>query len=289
MTQLDEQKFAEEYGWAYSFFRSQPELYKLLKQAVDPKNDWTEGTFQAKVRETGWYRTHADSVRKYQLLKSQDPATLNQRRAQLIAQLRDAAGEMGAVMSGATLGKVAENALMYSWNDAQLRDTLSQYVRATNTVYGGAAADTTQKINQLAYRNGVRISAPTREGWAQHIASGAMTLQSVEALIRKQAKTLAPAYADAIDAGQDLIDIASPYIEAKAKILEKAPSSIDLWDNDVRSALSAKGADGKPASKSLWQFEQDMRANPEWTKTKNAQDNLNAVGLKVLRDMGVMA
>ena len=287
MAALDEQKFAEEYGWALSFFKSNKELYGLLRQAV--KGDWNAETFQAKIRETGWFRKSAESVRKYQLLRSQDPATLAQRRAQLISQLRDAAGEMGATMSGSTLSKVAENALMYSWNDSQIRDTLSQYVHATNTVYKGEAADTTQKINQLAYRNGVRISAETRESWAQKIAAGDTTIQSVEAAIRNQAKALAPAYADAIDAGQDLIDIASPYIESKAKILEKSPSSIDLWDNDIRSALSAKGADGKPASKSLWQFEQDMRSSPEWMTTKNAQDNLNSVGLKVLKDMGVMA
>lgn len=282
MPNLNEQKFAEDYGFAYAFLKSSPEIYKLFKNAV--ATNMAPAAFVSKLQETEWYRKHSESWRKYQLLKGSDPATLAQRKSQLISQLRDSAAEMGSLPSADILSRIADNALMFEWNDAQLRDVLSGYVRSTHGVFSGAAQDTSQQLHQIAWKNGLKFSPATYESWAQKVAGGSENLQHIQALIRNQAKTLAPAYADALDNGQDLFDVASPYIQAKARILEKNPADIDLFDNDIRQALSGKDTQGKPASQSLWQFEQSMRARPEWTKTKNAQDSLNAAAHRVISD-----
>ena len=214
---------------------------------------------------------------------------MTQRRAQMVAQVTDAAAQMGASIPSKKLNAIAEQALMLNWNDSQLKNAMGGYVHAVNGVYNGSAATDVDALRQTAWRNGVSVSGATMQSWAQQIAMGNANTQFYKDYIKKQAKSLAPAYADELDAGMDLYDIAQPLMEAKAKILEMNPSDIDLNDKDIRSALSSTGTDGKPATMSIWQFEQKMRKDPAWLRTQNAQDSFMSVGKKVLSDMGLGA
>jgi hypothetical protein len=40
-------------------------------------------------------------------------------------------------------------------------------------------------------------------------------------------------------------------------------------------------------AKPLWQFENELRSDPRWKKTQNAQDSLMQVGHQVLADFGL--
>jgi hypothetical protein len=161
---------------------------------------------------------------------------------------------------------------MFGWNDNQIRDTLSSYVHTMNGVYNGQAGADSDQLKQTAWRNGIRVPSATIQSYVQSIAAGKTSVNYYQDLIRKQAKTLAPGFSDQIDSGMDLWDIASPYMQAKASLLQQDPAKIDLFDADVRQALSAKGADGKPTSMSLWEFEDKVRQNPEYMKTDTARD-----------------
>lgn len=275
---------AAQYGWALSFLKSDPTLYNVFKQAV--VGTWTPDKFVAMLKNTPWWKKNSESVRQYSYLKATDPATFNARLAALTAQVRDAGQAMGANMSNVQLNRVAQNALMFGWNDAQLRDALSGYTKAVNGVYRGAAASNADSLRQTAWRNGINLSGPTLDAWSQSIAAGENTVQYYQDTIRRQAKTLAPGYSSELDAGMDLYDVANAYIQSKAKILELNPADIDLFDKDVRAALSSKDSKGNPTSKSLWQFEQELRQDPRWLKTQNAQDSSMSVGRQVLRDFG---
>lgn len=286
MPALSEQEMAENFGWALAVLRSDKSLYAVFKQAV--KGNWAADRFAAAVKNTTWFKQNAEQVRAYQLLKATDPATLNARRGQLLAQMRDAARQMGAQPSEKTLRRISENALMYGWNDNQIRDTLSVYVRAVNGQYHGAAGNDAEAIRQTAWRNGVRLAPQTIQGWVKGISSGSQTVEFYQRRIRALAKSLAPGYAAELDGGMDLMDIAAPLVQAKSKLLEMNPADIDLFDDDIRSALSARTKDGKPATTSLWEFEQRMREKPQYWKTQGAQDQASAIGKKVLSDMGFL-
>lgn len=283
---LSQEELASQYGFALSFMRQDKSLYALFQQAV--KENMSTAKFTAKLRETPWYKKNGESVRQYQLLQSTDPATLGARRSQLLAQIQDMAGQMGAVIPAKNLTTIAESALKLNWNDSQLRNSLSGYVKAYNGVYTGAASTSVEDLRQTAWRNGVNLSSATLQSYAQAIAAGKVNVDYYKNLIRKQASSLAPGYADELANGMDLYDIGNSFIQSKAKILEMNPADIDLFDPDVRSALSGTTKDGKPSSTSLWQFEQQLRQKPEWLKTNNAQDQTMGVAHKVLMDMGLM-
>lgn len=284
MPKISAQEMAENYGFALAFLKSDKSLHHLFNQAV--AGTWSAEKFVAKLKNTSWYKHNGEAARNYFLLKKTDPATFQQKRNNTYAQIKDAARGLGANVSSKTLARITENALQFGWNDAQIRDTLSGYVKATNGVYHGQAGNDVQSLKQVAYKNGIHLSNSTLEGWTQSIAKGNNTAEYYQQHIRAMAKSLAPSFGQQLDAGIDLSDIASPYIESKAKILEVDPANIDMFDKDIRGALSSTTADGKPGSKSLWQFEQDMRKSPAWLKTQNAQDSTMSVAKKILSDFG---
>lgn len=284
MPELSKSEMAEQFGFALAFLKSDKSLWKLFNDAV--KGDWDAARFQAKLKNTSFYKKNSESARNYDLLRTTDPASFNQQRTQLRAQIHDAAATMGADMSGNQLTRITQNAMKFGWNDSQIRDTLGQYVKAVNGVYRGEAGQNIQQVMSTAYKNGIKLSPQTRQKWAQSISMGNNSASFYEQQVRNMAKSLAPSYADQLQAGLDLMDIASPYIESKAQILEMNPADIDLFDKDIRGAMSGISKDGKPTSKSLWQFEQDMRKSPAWLKTKNAQDSTMSVAKQVLTDMG---
>lgn len=284
MPKLSQSELAQSYGFALAFLKQDKSLWKLFSAAV--KDDWPPPKFVAELRNISWYKKNGETVRQYQLLKSTDPATLRQRRLALNAEIGDAANQMGAVMSAKAVSTVTENALMFGWNDAQLRNVLATYVKQVNGMYQGASGDALEDIRQTAYRNGVRLSKGSEQAWMKNIAEGGQTSEFFQRRVRQLAKSVAPGFAEELDAGMDLWDIADSYMQSKAKILEVDPATIDLFDNDIRGALSGTTKDGKPATKSLWQFEQEMRKKPAWLKTQNAQDSVMSVAKKVLTDFG---
>jgi hypothetical protein len=74
-----------------------------------------------------------------------------------------------------------------------------------------------------------------------------------------------------------------------SNILEIDPNTIGLNDVYVNQALTGLNAEGKPSTKPLWQFEQDLRKDPRWNFTKNAQDSLMNTTRKVLQDFGLVS
>lgn len=290
-TQAEAAELAQTYGFAYAFLQSDPDLKRIFEQAVngDGKNDpgnWTAAKFIAMLRGTNWYKKNAESVRQYQLLKTSDPSTFAARSAARVSLLADQAAKVGAVISSSQLKLMADHAMMFDWNDNQIADNLAGYVKATNGVYNGQAGTDVGNLKQTAWRNGVNISDAAINSFAQQIAAGTGSVGYYQQYIRNMAKTTAPGYADQIDAGMDLYDVADPYRQSMAKILEINPNDIDLSDATLRGAMSTTTADGKPSTKSLWQFETELRKDPRWLQTNNARDGLMSVAHGVLQNFG---
>jgi hypothetical protein len=285
-THLTAQQLAENYGYAWSFLKQHGDVWKVFQAAV--KNNYSADKFKAAIRGTNWYKTTADSVRQYQIQVASDPKTVAAKQASIMAQMADSANAMGAVVSSSIMQKLAKSALMYNWNESQIRSQLSTYVTAKNGIFNGQAGTDAESLGQLAWRNGIKLAPSTLQSWVKSIEGGKTNVAYYTQYLRNQAKALAPGFSNQLDGGMDLYDIASPYLQAKAQILEMDPSALDLFDPDVRQALSAKDSAGKPTSLSLWQFEQNMRMKPEYMKTTTARDQAYGIAHKVLNDFGFM-
>ena len=105
-------------------------------------------------------------------------------------------------------------------------------------------------------------------------------LESNINLINLQAKTYYPALADKIDKGFTVKQLLTPYLNSRANILEEDADSIDLKElQDV--AKDPKGLMG------LYDYEVSLRKNPKWRFTKNAQDQLGALGRDLTKLFGL--
>jgi hypothetical protein len=130
--------------------------------------------------------------------------------------------------------------------------------------------------------NGLKITPDSLYKTALDSALDPNKLKSNLDLIRIQAKTIFPALSDKIDAGYTVKQLLSPYLQARATILEEDPDLIDI------STLSDVASDTTKGLKSLYDYQISLRNDPKWSYTKNAQDSLSTAALSLAETFGLV-
>lgn len=143
-------------------------------------------------------------------------------------------------------------------------------------------------IKNLAYDNGIKLSDNDATSYANKIVAGLVDENTVYNTIRESAASAFPSLADKIKAGLDLKSLASPYIQSMSDILEIPDTAIDLFDPQIRSAMAFTLPDGKVGTKSIYDFEKDLRKDDRWQYTNKAREQAASVATTVLRDFGFM-
>lgn len=124
---------------------------------------------------------------------------------------------------------------------------------------------------------------------ANSIASGKQNLEYFHQDLMNQAAQAYPVYGNQIKAGLSLRSIAAPYINTLSGLLETTPDQLDLSAPTgdgamIRKALQGNGID---TPTSLTDFATQVRQDPRWAKTLNAQNDVEATAHKILTDFGV--
>lgn len=283
---LSAQDFADQYGFAYGFLKTQPELWGIFQEAV--KGGWSTAEFQAKIQGTAWWRAHSDQTRKWDELVKTDPAEASQQRKNAAAHIQQAATAAGASLSSSTLAKLTESYLRFGWTDDLLKQTLGSYVTPkSGGVYGGQAFKDQEAIQQYIGAMGVPWSQKTIGQYVQRIATGADSLEEVTALVKSYAKSMYPSLAPYIDKGMTVKDLADPYIQTMSQTLEMDPASITLRDPWIQKGLQSKDGKGQLTQMPLWQFQEQIRTDPRWDKTQNATDAAFSMVRKIGQDWGM--
>lgn len=285
---LSSAELAEQYGFVSGFLNSNSELKKLFQQAV--AGGWSADKFQAKMRNTKWWKTHSKDEREYLLQLKADPATAKQQMnaAQIkVAQLAKQMGLTGKQLSGANMQSYAYLMVAKGYDEAMIRNLMGQKLTLSSTSHTGEAGEAWDQLSGYAYSMGVKFADTWMATRVKNIMSGKATQQDVKNELANLAKAQFPQWTKQIDAGQTVADIANPYMSSMSQILELPSGSINLFDPTIKKALNYTnpGTLAKEA-KPLWQFENELRADPRWKQTKNAQDSLFQVGHQVLADFG---
>lgn len=161
LPKLDKEALAAEYGWAYSFLKSIPEVGAIFDSYV--KENWDKGKFQAKLRETKWWQENSDTMRQAQQEKMTDPATYNAKIEAAKVQIQQLAAEMGAMVPTDKLAKFAEQAIQTGLDDALMRNILGQYVTFTDkATLTGRAGMFERAMKEYAYQQGVTLDKQDR-------------------------------------------------------------------------------------------------------------------------------
>lgn len=282
---INPQQLAEQYGWAYSFLNSVPELKQLFQEAV--ANSWDDTRFQAAITASKWYQTNSESARNAQVQKVIDPATYAQQVAQAKTEIMVQAAAEGASLSDSLASTIASQQITYGWNSDQVNQALAQYIKvAASGGFGGVAGQNAMSLNELAHNNGVSLSPQTMQNLLQNVASNKTSVEDVQGLIRNMAASKFPALQKQIAAGENVSDLASSYTNAMQNTLETGPGSANLDNPLIQRALNGLDQAGQPTGMSVTDFQRLLRSQPQWAQTQNAQDSTMAAAHAILSSFG---
>lgn len=282
---LSPEEMAGQYGWAYSFLNSDPSLKTLFGEAVS--GSWAVDKFQAKLRETDFWKNNSATARQQLQLKQSDPATWSANLDAAKVKIQQLAATAGASLTDKQLSDIADQSLMFGMDDAAINNVLGGYVDYIGGTLKGAAGAFEHNMRQYADSMGVDLNDQAIKNQAALMIRGLTTQQDFQGFVQQQATSLFPAYADQIKAGVTVKNIANPYVQTMAQTLEMNPNAITLKDPTIMSALNGMSQDGKPTGKSLVDFQDSLRADPRWRSTKQTQDKTMSIGSSILKAWGL--
>ena len=152
----------------------------------------------------------------------------------------------------------------------------------------GPAGQYFVNVKNFAANNGIMLSDDAARSYAFGIASGKLSEDTAISTIRESASNAFPSLGDKIKAGVNVKTLADPYIQSMSNILEIPSTGIDLFDPKIRGALSYTLPDGKVGTKSIYDFEKELRQDPRWQFTNNAREQASSIASTVLKDFGFM-
>ena len=285
---INQQTLAEQFGYALTVLKSDPDLNTLFTNAVAQGYDRTR--FNAELMNTGWYKAHGEAWRNATALKSVDPATYATKLAQSKASIGTQAAAMGAAMSPSTLAQMADTALMFGWDANQIQASMGTYVTYVKGDLLGQAGQWDTELRAFGADNNIKFG--TQSAWIQtnlqSVSEGKQTFNDVKNKVRDMAISAYPHLADRLRQGETVATIAEPYKQSMGTILELNPESLSLSDPKIRKALDSRNKNGAPVMQTLYDFETGLRQDSRWLSTKNAQDATMGTAHKVLQDLGLV-
>jgi LysM repeat protein len=174
------------------------------------------------------------------------------------------------------------------WLDTKIKTDLQIGKQEVNklAVPEGPSGKYFVDFKNFAAKNGIMLSNQAATDYANKAVAGTLDENTIYNTIRESAASAFPQLADKIKAGIDLKTLADPYIQSMSNILEVPYTSIDLFDPKIRGALSYTLPDGKVGTKSIYDFEKELRQDPRWQYTNNARQDVSNAAIKVLKDFG---
>lgn len=293
---IDQNELAANYGWALAVLRSDSELSKLFDRAVG--GSYSQARFVAELRNTKWYKSRSESVRQALVLQKADPAEYNRRVQRAKQAVADQYFAMtGRAMTDGTAAKLGQQAFMFGFNDAEIRDMVGNTAKSQTLMMkgglGGTLGEAERALRKAADDYGLDLSDTYIAGQLNDIARQKTDTTAVVNRFRQWAKSKYTAFADQLDQGETIKDIAEPYRQMMARTLEVSDQSISVNDKQIQKALMYRPTVGKkvgpPTPMTLSHFESDLKNDPRWDRTKNAQDAAMGVGKKVLQDLGFLS
>lgn len=292
---IDPEELAADYGWALSVLKSNPELNKIFNDAV--AHTYSPAMFTAKLRATKWYQSRSEAQRQNEVLRKADPQEWSRRLQKASASISDQYYAMtGKKLDPKRAAAYGTSSLMLGWSDAEIGDQVGNMVTAQTLMkqgLGGTLGQAEQQLRQAAEDYGLDFSQGALASQLNNIARQTTDVTAIVDNYRNTAKSKYAAYADQLDQGMTMRDIAEPYKQMMAKTLELSDKSLTINNPAIQQALTWRpppkgGKPSPPQGMALWQFEQNLKNDPRWNKTQNAQDSVMAAGRKVLADMGLL-
>lgn len=263
-----------------------PELQDIYNQAVS--GTWSTDKFIAAIQNSKWWSATSSTARQAFATMKADPATWNQNINNLQAQMQATASQLGVTLTPQQAQQIAVDAITngYDQNTAVLDQKMADFLKpASGNHFGGQAGSYEDQIRQSMMDLGVFMPETQLDSQIKQIVAGKQSVQGVTAQLRTQASSMYPAYSNQINSGMNLSDISAPYVQRAQQLLEQGPGSVNTQTPLIKSALQYT-QDGTPTAMPMYDFEKQVRQDPRWLSTDNAQDSFMSNAHQVLVNFG---
>ncbi len=282
----DRNKLKAEYMWWFQMAENDPtgSFKKMLQEfqtlLTDPK---AEGAFQnadeaaswmtREMNENEWWRSLTKEERESYREQYNPETAANyldnvQDRSDLVA---NRARILGFDIDPGKLQEIAVQAQREGWTDLEVDAALRPLVALDTDGYGGALGEASQNLSSWSSRNGFTIEQSSMDSMLASVAFGDKTIDQVKQELRQTYMLGAyPAWADQINAGIDIYDLASPYRSVAQRMLGR--SDLAMNDPIMQQMMQVQGADGSWTSRPLWEAERYIRNTDEWQGTDDAAE-----------------
>lgn len=268
-----------------------PEVGNLLSQAVDPNTTFSAQRFQAELQNTNWWRSRSQPVREWEILSNIDPGTAQSQRTSFIQQLFFMAEQMGVGLTYDQARWITEEALQagYDVNHPHVRQGLAKIVtHGMSPATFGVIPTYTQQIKALAKSDYfIPIRDADAQWYASRIASGAQTLEDVQAELQKKSISAFPHLQEELGTGKTMGEIFSGHINVISNELELSPTEIDLTNGQWFKVISTfDTTNGATRPLSLSETRTLARQDNRFWNTSNGRAMDSQMANNLLRQFG---
>jgi hypothetical protein len=290
-----QQIIQDEFGSMWDVYNDNPDVHKVIDQAVKEGwyNDQTKLT--ARLQNTNWFRTTESATRQYNIKKSTDPASLEADIAKGIEDLRAYGLKSGSgiVLSDASLRMLAENKIKFGWSDQQTSNAVGSESVATATSGGPQGTASLRQgsvsvgLRTIAYNYAQKVDPTMLDQWTTEILKGTKTEEQFTEQMKTQASQQYRSLAPQIDKGQDVKTAVSMYSNAAQNVLGIDPSTIDWTQDKWNTALNyqdPKTNEYRAMDSSEWN--RHLRSLPEWQNTDDAKQTYRSAAISIAKAFG---
>ena len=258
---------------AFASLMSIPEIADLLSQAADPNTGgWTQEQFALHLYTTNWWKSHSETEREWIKTQLIDPAKAAQMTRDTFQQVATESKLLGVSLDTNQLNLIAQGAISGGWSSQQIQSAIAGNAQQNQDRPGQIAATQTN-LQGIAAQYGLPMSPHTTFSWAQQIAQGKADQAGFTEYAKQQAKISHPYWERQLDQGITVRQLADPYIQQAAKLLEISPDSIDLSSHQWSNAFAQpnKAGEVKPMAMLDWQTHLMTQPAYGYDRTDNAR------------------
>ena len=189
------------------------------------------------------------------------------------------------------LDDLARRSYLEGWDENDIRTELkkladeSLVANETNDGFRGQLGKYAAELSAWSTRNGFEIDQQTADRMLSSVAFGEMTIDQVKDSLRKQYMVGAfPAWAEQINAGLDIYDLASPYRTVAQRMLGR--TNVAMNDPIMQQMMQVQDESGSWKARPLWEAEKFIRGTEEWQYSDDAYQTYASVGERFGRMFG---
>ena len=261
---------------------------QLTREYFDSPTGFNTEAAVTRLNTQPWMQKYKSAAIQDMNFAAQYPELYEQDLSSRVETLRDQASQFGATVTEDQLRDLAVQARRMNMNPSELGNALSNYVAFDSGDIQGSAGMAQRNIKSWALKNGLQLSDNMVNSYVKDIVAGNTTQDdALQDLRNTYLVGSFPAWSDRIKAGMDPADIAAPYKQRMARLLEVDENDIDLSDQLLQQAMQGVGSDGKPSIVPLYSFDQQIKKDDRWQYTENAMDTYAKTGTKILQMFGL--